>query len=193
MRPIAIIGGAFDPVTLGHLELIEVVEREGMTAVCLPCGDRHSFDKQMLPAAHRVELLRLAIGPREICQIEIDHGTFRAADTYPHLLAKYGSIIWVIGSDNANCMDRWHQGERLKQIIPFLVVARIGHPLTVGGEWCLAKPHRYIGAGVVREVSSTMARQLMAQRDWTQLRTVLPPAVADRIQARGWYADGTGP
>ena len=28
-----------------------------------------------------------------------------------------------------NCMERWHDGERLKGAIPFIVVARFGQPL----------------------------------------------------------------
>lgn len=191
MKPVAILGGAFDPVTVGHVSLVELLEHEGFEVVCMPCGDRHSFDKKMLPAELRIEMLQLAIGARSICRIEIDHGTFRAADTYPLLRAQYGTLFWVIGSDNANCMNRWHEGERLKNEIPFIVIARIGNPLTPEGTWCLTEPHRYIDTGLEREVSSTLARRAIAQNNWDIAEALVPAPVLKLIKSRGWYPSTT--
>ena len=188
MKPIAILGGAFDPVTLGQLWLIEVVEKLGFEVVCMPCGDRHSFDKKMRPAPERLEMLQLAVGSRQICDTEIKHGTYRAADTYPLLLARYGQVHWIIGTDNANCMERWHEGERLKGIIPFIVVARKGQTLTEKGTWCLKAPHHFVADTQEDEISSTIARTAIAQGDWVKAGTVLPAKVLQLIQGRSWYS-----
>ncbi len=192
MKPIAIFGGAFDPVTVGHVGLVELLEHEGFDVVCMPCGDRHSFEKKMLPADQRIEMLRLAIGAREICRVEIDHGTFRAADTYPLLKAKYRPPHWIIGSDNANCMERWYEGERLKREIPFIVIAREGHPLAPAGRWCLEQPHRFINTGIEREVSSTLARNAIAQERWAEAEQYVPTRVLHLIRDRAWYKSHNG-
>jgi len=188
MKPIAILGGAFDPVTVGHIDLVQLIEGLGFEVICMPCGDRHSFGKRMLPASDRIEMLKLAIGSRRICDVEIERGTFRAAETYPLLVARYGSVHWVIGSDNANCMERWHDGERLKGAIPFIVVARFGQPLTQQGAWCLKAPHRYVETGLNREISSTIARTAVAQGEWEKAATVIPVEVLELIRTRGWYS-----
>lgn len=187
MNLIAILGGAFDPVTVGHVRLIEMLEREGFDVVCMPCGNRHSFEKQMRPVEDRLDMLRLAIGSRRIALTEIEHGTYRASDTYPLLRKEFGKPYWVIGSDNANCMERWHESERIKNEIPFIVIARAGHPLTADGSWCLKAPHRYFRKGIEGEVSSTQARNAITHGNWEDAEKFVLPQVLRLIRTRAWY------
>lgn len=193
MKPIAILGGAFDPVHLGHLEVAQKIEAHGFEVIFMPCGDRHQFEKQMLPAEERIEMLQLVIGGRQICRIEIENKTYRAADTYPLLKARYGRVYWIIGSDNANCLHRWHESERLKKEIPFLVLDRKGHPLSAEGEWCRQEPHRYIDSSTELEGSSTLARAAIAQNDWQKASLLVPSEVLRLIRARSWYASPKSP
>jgi len=113
-RPVAIFGGAFDPVTNAHLAVAERVAAGGFAVVFLPCGDTHAFGKRLLPARDRIELLRAALAKRfEISTLEIESGCSHTIDTWPLAVRRYGPVHWIIGSDHATAMHRWHDGARL--------------------------------------------------------------------------------
>lgn len=186
-RPVAIFGGAFDPVTNAHIEIAHRVANEGFRVVIMPCSDKHVFGKRMLAAAARLELLQLAMSPEfDICTWEIETGHSRVVDSWPAVEKRYGPVHWVIGSDNAECLDRWHEGERLIRELPFIVIGRGGHPLSAKGSWCLRAPHRYLEAS--RFCSSTEVRAAVQRRHWDEVTTMVPLTILDAIRRRGFYA-----
>lgn len=191
-EPIAVLGGAFDPITLGHLRIAQRVEQEGLRVLFMPCGDTHSFGKKMLPAPERVRMAELA-APGRVTDAEIRANSPYAEATYKILTATFGDVYWIIGSDNANSMHKWHHGEQLKRLIKFVVVHRPGHPLTDAGRWCLEAPHRFLPLSDVGEVSSTAVRTAIANGDWESAETMLPPAVLHAIRNAGWYASEARP
>ncbi|HEX9784988.1 MAG TPA: hypothetical protein VGA56_19955 [Opitutaceae bacterium] len=186
-RPTAIYGGAFDPVTKAHLAVADLVASRGYRLVFMPCADAHVFGKRMFPAIDRVALLRLAVGDRyEVSLMEIEDGSSRAADTWPKAVERYGPVHWVIGSDNAACMHRWHDGARLIRQLPFIVIGRDGHPLPASGEWCLSPPHQFLSADL--NGSSSQAREAILNRRWEDAALLLSAPVLDQIRKRGWYS-----
>lgn len=190
LQPVAIFGGAFDPVTVAHVLAMERVAAEGFRVVVLPCADAHAFGKQMLPAVERVELLRLALGARfEISLLEIQAENSRTFDTWTEVRRRYADAHWVIGADHAATLERWHRGAQLRREVPFIVVERAGYPLAESGRWCLRAPHRFLTT--THHGSSTQARAAIRAARWDEAARLLAPAVLERIRDCGWYTDTT--
>lgn len=187
LQPVAIFGGAFDPVTRAHVFTMERVAAEGFRVVVLPCADVHAFGKRMLPAAERVELLRLAFGARfEISLLEIQAENSRTFDSWTEVSRRYANAHWVIGADHAATIERWHRGAQLVREMPFIVLARHGFPLVDASRWCLRPPHRFLTPH--HPGSSTQARAAIHAARWEEAARLLAPAVLERIRERRWYA-----
>lgn len=184
--PIAVLGGAFDPITIGHLRIAELVAKQGFRVLFMPCGDTHSFGKKMLPAQERLRMANLA-APGQVTDAEIAADSPYAEDTYKILRETYGDVRWIIGSDNANKLHLWHHGDQLKREIPFIVVIRPGYPLNADGAWCRQKPHQTFTLHNAEEISSTAVRQAIGDGNIPKAASLLSPQVLNLIQTHGWY------
>ena len=200
---VGIIGGAFDPITVGHIEMADYVLRNCKLVDevwLLPCGDSHAFGKQMASPEHRLEMCRLATSDPKIkvCDYEIINN-FSDATTYKtvqRLLAADLSydLAWIIGMDNANCFDKWSNHEALANIVRFIVVPRQGCEADPKVDWYLKKHHIFLnGTGrPIADVSSTQVRQWIKDYYDTnempaELFQALPTAVLDYIIAHDLY------
>ncbi len=69
---IALIPGTFDPVTVGHIELVKTASALfDKVVVCILTNPNktHRFSEEK-----RLELLRLAVSPYENVTVDVDHG-----------------------------------------------------------------------------------------------------------------------
>ena len=90
---LGIFGGTFDPVHYGHLLLAECCREQcRLDAVWfLPAATPpHKQDRELTPAAQRIEMLELAIAGNpafSVCRYEADRGgvnyTVDTLDTFP--------------------------------------------------------------------------------------------------------------
>src|SRR5437667_12186757 len=69
--PIGIMGGTFDPVHFGHLRLAqEAAEILGLQRVrWVPAGQPWHRGAPRAPAVHRLEMVRLAIGKKDLFEL----------------------------------------------------------------------------------------------------------------------------
>jgi len=171
---VAILGGAFDPVTVAHIELAELVLKVSKWAdeVWMMPVYQHMDGKEMVSPEHRLEMLKIATkndGRIKVCDYEIKHQLH--GETY-HLLNKlihdkeYDNyrFAFVIGIDRANTIKDWYNSdELLKMDVPFIVSPRNGIKRDDWINWYLQPPHIYIqdeGGNSVSAASSTQARKL---------------------------------
>lgn len=169
---VAILGGAFDPVTLGHIDLCKFVldtSGEFDEVWLMPCA-RHMFGKKMADASHRYEMCKLASqvdGRIKVSKFEIDndlHGeTYQLvkrllAEGYSK--AQYNFSI-IIGMDNAMHFHRWVNYEDLERMIRFVVVPREGVEVDPTVNWFMSAPHLYLvpDRGHTQGSSSTIVRE----------------------------------
>ena len=165
---VGILGGAFDPITNGHIKTAQfVLEQNICQQVWLtPCWGHYS--KHMAPAIHRLEMCRLAAAqadPRiKTFDYEIRHQLDGRTLTFVRrlLAEKYEfDFSLIIGQDNANCFDEWYKHDELEKLIRFIVVPRKGYSPD-GQTWYLKPPHIFLNQeNRIPEVSSTLVRNAL--------------------------------
>ena len=142
---IAVLGGSFDPVHLGHLFLLHcAVSMTDYTRFLLIPAKLSNFKQDSSPLAsdsNRLGMLSLAledyrdIYPQdrdveiEVSDMEISRGGVSyTSDTIRILKEKYpeAQIGMVIGDDHVQGLGRWHDFEYLKENVEFLICRRYG-------------------------------------------------------------------
>lgn len=133
---VAMFGGTFDPVHLGHLRsAVELREALGLDCVhMLPAARPPLRDVPDVSAEHRLELLQLGIGNtpglvadgRELKR----SGPSFSADTLAELRAEYGEqarLVMALGHDAFLRLADWHDPERLFELAHVVVMERPDH------------------------------------------------------------------
>ena len=134
---VAVLGGAFDPITKGHIDTARFVlntSRKFDEVWLMPCYE-HINGKDMVSAKDRLEMCKIAAkvdGRIRVCDYEIENRM--SGETYKlakRLLDDEGyndkySFSFIIGQDNANDFHTWINFENLQRLIPFVVVPRPG-------------------------------------------------------------------
>jgi nicotinate-nucleotide adenylyltransferase len=198
--PLAIFGGTFDPIHLGHLcvawEAAELLDAE---VRLMPAHVPPHRSPPQASAGQRVAMLqavlhkqrRLTLDTRELKR----HGPSYTIDTLRELRAEQGSrpLVLLLGADAFAGLPSWHRWQDLFELAHVGVLSRPGVPGSWPVELALevalrrvAEPHtlraspagKVVTLGVTPlEVSATRIRELFAAgRD---PRYLLPEALFD--------------
>jgi nicotinate-nucleotide adenylyltransferase len=169
-----IIGGAFNPISVGHIKLAQFVLNTSKTfdeIFIVPCYS-HLYGKQLVDAQHRLEMCQIAAqndGRIKVFDYEIKNKL--SGETY-HFIKRLleedfakneYDFSCIIGQDNANTFDKWVNYQDLERMIRFVVVSRKGIEPNNKSDWYLKYPHMYFVAenNEIPETSSTEIRNLM--------------------------------
>ena len=136
-RKIALFGGTFDPVHLGHTHLAAAA-REALAldeVRFLPCRiSPHKTDGAPTPAAARLEMLRLATASLPWAVVD-DFETRRAGPSYSWQTAEAmrarfpdARMFWIMGGDQWESLPAWAHPERLAACVEFIVHSRGAPP-----------------------------------------------------------------
>lgn len=173
---VAILGGAFDPIHDGHIQVAKLVLNQSGTfdeVWIMPCY-RHIYNKKMVSHGHRLKMCEIATqkdGRLIVSDYEIRR-RFRG-ETYnlaKRLLEDKSyksshSFYFIIGLDNANTFFDWVNYQELERLVRFIVVPRKGETRKRGVNWFLKTPHIFIEPEIpIIEMSSTYIRELLAER-----------------------------
>lgn len=132
---LGILGGSFDPVHYGHLLLAESCREQARLDQVwfLPSAvPPHKQEQQLAPAAHRVEMLQLAIAGYaafSVCTFEVDRGGVNyTVDTLAHLGQEDPSreLFFLLGADALLELHGWKDSARICQLATLVVVGRAG-------------------------------------------------------------------
>lgn len=171
---VAILGGAFDPITTGHIKIAQFVLDTSRTfdeVWIMPCF-QHLYNKKMASPEHRLKMCELAArsDPRiRVFPYEIDHKL--AGETYHFVktlleedFAKHQhDFSMIIGMDNANTFDKWVNYQDLERMIRFVVVPRGNVERDEKVDWYLKPPHIYLHPDEpLLETSSTHLRFILS-------------------------------
>lgn len=168
---VAILGGAFNPVTVSHIKLAELVLKASKWAdeVWMMPSYKHMDGKKMTSPLDRVRMLKIATkndGRIKISEYEIENEL--GGETYFMLSKllndpKYENyrFAFVIGTDRADTIHTWYNSDELLKLnVPFIVCTREGYKRDCSVNWYLNSPHIYIEdeKHSIPEFSSTKAR-----------------------------------
>lgn len=200
MKPLAILGGTFDPVHIGHLRVAwEASELLGAEVHLLPASVPPHRPPPIASVEQRVAMLRAALAGQDRLQLDLCEleraGPSYSVDTLEALRAEHGDrpLVLLMGADAFTGLLTWHRWQRLFELAHLGVFARPGYPsdwpeeLNAWVQGRLATPHddwRQEPAGRVLlldvtplEVSATRIRSLLAQG--RSPRYLLPDRLVD--------------
>ena len=207
---VAIYGGAFSPITTGHIEAAKfVLDTSGeFDEVWIMPSYGHMSKDNMVSSEHRLEMCRLAAesdGRIKIFDYEIvnemggeTYNFFKRLKLEEDLNSRY-NFSMIIGLDNANNFHKWVNFEDLERLVRFVVIPRKGVERDYDVDWYLKAPHIFLNKeNNVPNVSSTMVRELILESHGhlqddeffkTNLKPYMDKKVYDYIIDKGLYLD----
>ena len=212
MQKVGLLGGTFDPVHNGHLQLGDrVLENYNLDKILfIPASTPPHKNEAVSAVGHRLQMLKLAIsGNRRFDYSEIEISRQKVSytfDTIQELKSCGGTGVlyhFIIGYDALSEIETWYRWQDLLVVTNFIVAVRPGFSLKEI-EQLLERngfspedggADRWIGeqtgneilflAGEIADISSTEIRSRIASRNpWADL---VPPLVADYIITNRLY------
>lgn len=163
---IALLGGAFNPPHLSHIQLAQfVLDNSDCDEVWLLPTYKHFFNKDMVSSEHRLEMCKIACKQYDRIKVfdyeiryKIEGGTYYFFDRLNNdkEFENY-NFSMIIGLDNAKLFNKWFNYKEVQKMTSFIVVPRKGI-VEDNENWYLEKPHIYLNEGSIMEVSSTLIR-----------------------------------
>ncbi|MBE7030819.1 MAG: nicotinate (nicotinamide) nucleotide adenylyltransferase [Ruminococcaceae bacterium] len=134
---IAIFGGTFDPIHMGHMIMAEyalsVVDK-----VCFLPNNRppHKQNGAYATARQRLEMVKLAItGKERFCYSDYElkvKGPSYTVDTMEYFVREWKTTpCFMVGADSLRDITGWYQPERLRDLCEILAFDRVAEGVQV--------------------------------------------------------------
>lgn len=159
---IALFGGTFDPVHIGHEEIIKKALKElDIDLLIVVPAFLNPFKKSFFaPPKLRLKWLK-KVAKRyknvKVCDYEIKNKrpTY-AIETVQYLkkIYKPSKIYFIIGADNLKTLEKWHNYKKLKKEVEFVVAKRDKTKI----------PSKYKTIDINVPISATMLRKKPIKR-----------------------------
>ncbi len=129
---VAVFGGSFDPVHIGHVAFINaLIEKlHFKKIIVVPCKT-HPFQKNFtFTNKNRLEMLQKAL--RDLSQVEVSDFELNSTETsytvhtLKYFKKKHQELTFVCGDDAFLGIESWKEYRELFQLADFLVVTRKG-------------------------------------------------------------------
>jgi nicotinate-nucleotide adenylyltransferase len=213
---IALYGGTFDPVHVGHIEIARRVSQlfEIEKVIFIPAQMApHKIGRPVTEPIHRYAMLALATqdDPQlSISTFELDAPDRRyTVDTLAHFQRALGEateLFFIMGADSWSEITTWREWERLLTMTNHIVVTRPGYQPTTDHVGPISEriidlrkrqsdlrkssaKHIFFTDVVMRDVSATGIRQLASEGRTEELTELLPSPVLEYIKKYGIYRE----
>jgi len=197
---VALFGGSFNPVHVGHLALAEEA-REACRldrVVFMPAArPPHKPEAGLAPGRDRMALVQRAIAGNpafEASDLELLRpGPSYTVETLAALkaaLPRHGKLFLILGQDSVLDLPGWREPARILSLAGLIVATRPGFPTAIprAVRRLLPRGSPPLRAPVRVDVSGTAIRsRLEAGRS---VRYLVPDAVLREIRRRGLYGTG---
>ena len=179
------IGGTFDPIHKGHLQVISEVAKRFKKVIVIPTGNPWLKDHTPIATGEqRVAMTQIAVNSLgldekvQVSAIEVKRpGPSYAIDTVNELSNIYpdSKFTLVLGSDAASNLSNWHRSDELQKLVDVLVVKRPGVKSSEFTEIEISAP----------DLSSTQIRDKVANS--ADISELVIPTVAAFIKEHHLY------
>jgi nicotinate-nucleotide adenylyltransferase len=190
MRHIALFGGSFDPVHLGHLLVAQAAREElGLDRLFFIPAAQSPFkpERKPSPANERLRLLRLALAGKAWCEIDDQElrrgGTSYTIDTLENYAKAFVDArrFYLIGADHIGQLPKWRASENLAALAEFVAIPR-------PGQAAQSFPPPFQGrilSGFPVDISSSQIRERV--KAGRSIEHLVPAAVGEAIRDNGLY------
>ena len=135
VQALAILGGTFDPVHIGHLRVAcEAAEALNAQVRLVPAQVPPHRPAPVASAAQRVRMLQLALAGQQRLMLDTREleraGPSYTFDTLQSLRAEFGDsrpLILLLGADAFAGLPSWHRWRELFELAHIAVLTRPGH------------------------------------------------------------------
>ena len=191
MKPIAILGGTFDPVHLGHLRVAwEAAEALDAQVRLMPAHLPPHRPAPVANAQQRVRMLEAALAGQDRLVLDTRElrreGPSYTVDTLRELRAELPAtqpLILLLGADAFAGLPTWHEWRVLFDLAHIVVLTRPGHTATLPPELAQAIASR----------GATSAAQLHESPAGKVLNLPVTPLEISASAVRKMLADGREP
>ena len=212
---IGLLGGTFDPVHAGHLQLAQDAQSAlGLAQLRLIPAGQPWQKSGVTPVRHRLAMLEAALqdhGGRagenwvlDRCEVE-RAGPSYTVDTLREIRAAVGPavpLVWILGFDQLRDLPSWHEWRSLVELAHIAYAQRAGQASVLSGALAAyvqarraqpadlaGQPAGCFAAFAMRPVdcSATQIRDAVAAGDLAGAKHYLSPGVLGYIQAHQLY------
>ncbi len=213
--PIGFLGGSFDPVHVGHLQLARDAQDElGLEELRFVPAGQPWQKTGLTPARERVRMLELALAAKPDWSIDLREveraGPTYTVDTVRALRAEAGPrrpLVWIMGFDQLLRLPSWHCWEQLLDLVHIAYADRADsaqeldavmrdYVLRNGGD--RTDLHRHAAGRLIRfamhavDCSATALRHALRTGDVAYAARYLPVPVIDYVRQHHLYAPEHG-
>lgn len=137
---IGLFGGTFNPIHLGHVDMIQQVCEETMLekVIFIPAYiPPHKKSKNIIPFSHRLEMAKLAISSYKNFEVSDIESRSQSPSYTFHTLAYFrehhpqDDFYYVMGVDSFNGIESWYHWQEVLHLANFIVIDRAGQKLEV--------------------------------------------------------------
>lgn len=188
-----ILGGTFDPVHHGHIQLArDIRAAKKLTGIfCVPSYN-HPFksDRQLSSYADRLAMLQIALQEEQDCYVSEIEKEKRLSgytvDTVKALKKRFPDVTFcfLIGADNISELKSWKTPEVITREVRVIAGNRPGSSLSLPEE--INIPVELVESGMV-PVSSTELRQMLKEQKYSEAEQYLNKDVLRYIRDKGLY------
>lgn len=212
--PVGLLGGSFDPIHIGHLQLARDALRELKLAQVRFIPAAQPWQKPvMTDALHRAQMVQLAIAEDPLFVLDMHEiergGPTYTVDTLRELRSHSGSdvpLVWIMGGDQFERLETWREWRLIPRLAHLGVAQRAGRALQLtqplaelAADCCCesaelsARPYGCVVRFAMTPVavSATEVRRLLRESGSPSasigLESALPRAVLDYIRQHHLY------
>jgi nicotinate-nucleotide adenylyltransferase len=190
---LAVLGGSFNPVHVGHLFLAEsVLSGLGYDRIVLVPAHESPFkpEARMVSSGDRLDMLAASIPaePRitiDDCEIRRE-GVSYTVDTLGDIIGRYkpeGKPGLVLGDDLAADFLKWRKSAEILEMADIIIARRIASEGV-----SLSYPHRLLENDIIKISSGTVRERIKNRGNW---RYLVSTGTRFIIEDRGLYGAGT--
>ena len=184
---LALFGGSFDPIHIGHVGLLEEVgSRLDLDEIHLiPC--KQSPHKENAPSAtdqQRLEMCQIAtqhlpsvyVSDIELGRVEPSYSWM----TIEHYQQQFpnASLYWIMGTDQWDVLEKWSRVNLLREALTFIVIERQQKVIPKPGFNHITIPYNH-------KISATKIRRGIKENQ--PMNTMLPTRIIDYINKYHLY------